>query len=175
MSRLTTPARDEASQPNQTQHTRHDMAVGPSPPRETPRKTQNNVITKTSTATITSSPYRKSSEVEELKLHSVSVGSSPPRDQTQVSYGQSALGNQKKSTGTSPPRETRIDTPLNLRSSTSSRTNVSNTGTSPPPQSISTQVNEEYIFFKINLYSSLHNPCTQLLFIILLCTILFTE
>ncbi|KPI94716.1 RING finger protein 31 [Papilio xuthus] len=77
--------------------------------------------------------------------HSVSVGPSPPRDvkaPTQQNLSQNSTNNQKKSAGTSPPRETRIDTPSSLLSSTSSRANVSNTGTSPPPQSISTQTYE---------------------------------
>ncbi|CAH2067092.1 unnamed protein product, partial [Iphiclides podalirius] len=143
LSRLATPARDETASIIENRQTRHDMAVGPSPPKEIQTKTQSNDVPKTSSTKIRSSPYRHNvSENEEPTRHSISVGPSPPRDQTKMSYNQTSSNNKKKSTGTSPPRENRIDTPSSLRSSTSSRANVSNTGTSPPPQSISTQTYE---------------------------------
>ncbi|CAK1602955.1 unnamed protein product [Parnassius mnemosyne] len=143
LSRLATPARDEISnKPLESNQTRHDMAVGPSPPKEI-LKTD---VNQTRRAQIRSSPSRNNtSQAEEPKRHSISVGPSPPREliATQVSKKQASSNAfpsvNKISTGTSPLRESRIDTPSSILSSNSSRANVSNTGTSPPPQSISTQ------------------------------------
>ncbi|XP_045533969.1 E3 ubiquitin-protein ligase lubel isoform X1 [Papilio machaon] len=139
VSQVATPARETSSAA--PARARHDMAVGPSPPKET-----QTIPNLTQTATIRPSPMRSSTPREyKTEKHSVSVGPSPPRDvkaPTQQNLSQNSTSNQKKSTGTSPPRETRIDTPSSLLYSTSSRANVSNTGTSPPPQSISTQTYE---------------------------------
>lgn len=125
--------REQAEKPK----TRHDMAVGPSPPRDT-QNTRHNAGTgpsppRESNAFVRSSPYRevniKSSDASTLR-HSVSTGPSPPRD---LGFQSSRNNTLKKS---SPPRASFQEN----KSSVSSRTNVSNTGTSPPPQSISTQV-----------------------------------
>lgn len=142
-SRLVTPVRDVSTE----QTRRHDMAVGPSPPKEIQNLSSNGITD------------MKNSQSELPVRHSVSVGPSPPRENARASVARTppeppvrhtiSVGpsppreqdlrpstpriSQKKSTGTSPPR--RI---LETRgSSVSSRTN---TGTSPPPQSISTQV-----------------------------------
>ncbi|XP_068620818.1 E3 ubiquitin-protein ligase lubel isoform X2 [Battus philenor] len=140
--RLETPTRDEPNQFPKQSRTRHDMAVGPSPPKES---TTVNQIQRENTTIKTEDGSKNYLQEDEPKRRSVSVGPSPPgeRKVTQSSNNHVSssnfANNQKKSTGTSPPRETRIDTPSSLLSSTSSRANVSNTGTSPPPQSISTQ------------------------------------
>ncbi|XP_075992498.1 linear Ubiquitin E3 ligase isoform X2 [Anticarsia gemmatalis] len=150
VNRLVTPTREPSVHNRQDLHERHDMAVGPSPPREI----QNGVRTKRDMSTDISpprdtnrtmrvSPYketRESPRPEIPKRHSISVGPSPPRENS-VSRTQSNSKTpvQKKSTGTSPPRDAVVDRRSTV---TASRTNVSNTGTSPPPQSISTQTYE---------------------------------
>ncbi|KOB69823.1 E3 ubiquitin-protein ligase RNF31 [Operophtera brumata] len=157
--RLTTPA------PDQNGQSRHDMAVGPSPPRET-RSNHNSMAVGTSPARETRaihnstvvgrSPPRETrsnhnsatensprdgrdpytNTEQHVERHSVSVGPSPPRDNNKQ---ESATG-QKKFVGTSPPRDVR---PESRSSSIAGKINVSNTGTSPPPQSISTQTYDE--------------------------------
>ncbi|XP_013168276.1 PREDICTED: uncharacterized protein LOC106118237 isoform X2 [Papilio xuthus] len=140
LSKVVTPPR-EGTIPAGQARAWQDIAVGPSPPKET-----HTIPNLTQTSAIRPSPMISSTPREyKPEKHSVSVGPSPPRDvkaPTQQNLSQNSTNNQKKSAGTSPPRETRIDTPSSLLSSTSSRANVSNTGTSPPPQSISTQTYE---------------------------------
>lgn len=119
------------------------MAVGPSPPREdcNGARTDSTEISppRDINKTMRVSPYRDSKESarhEVPKRHNISVGPSPPRDNT---YVNASLKNvQKKSTGTSPPRDAVVE--RHSSSLANNKNNVSNTGTSPPPQSISTQV-----------------------------------
>lgn len=135
INRLTTPPSRENSNERviQVRH-RHDIAVGPSPPKEL----GNNQRHSSRNANLsTSSNYDNKVSSSSLPTsntkHSVSVGPSPPRESPiRSSYSVNTSNFQKKSAGNSPPREN--DT---RPSSRSSRTN---TGTSPPPQSISTQV-----------------------------------
>ncbi|CAH0748826.1 unnamed protein product [Diatraea saccharalis] len=119
--RLVTPAREASVEPS-----RHDMGVGSSPPKDTESRNKHDMSNRTS-------PYRERVKYEAPVRHSVSVGPSPPREDSRRSPSV-----QKKSTGTSSPGEVRRDT----RPTASVRANVSNTGTSPPPQSISTQTYE---------------------------------
>lgn len=120
------------------------MAVGPSPPREVRNGKQAKRDTSTeispprdSNKTMRVSPFRDSKEIPTtVKRHSISVGPSPPRENSPRN-NVITPNVQKKSTGTSPPRDVTNQRPS---SSATSKTNVSNTGTSPPPQSISTQV-----------------------------------
>ncbi|XP_038223465.1 E3 ubiquitin-protein ligase lubel-like isoform X2 [Zerene cesonia] len=130
VNRLETPTKEKN---NDDSHSRHDIAVGPSPPKELQKKQNNNMDNKT-TPTQT---RNVSVENEKNKKHSVSVGPSPPRlspvakDRGVNEYDH---GVQKKSVGISPSREN------NMRpESRFSQASVSNTGTSPPPQNISTQ------------------------------------
>ncbi|XP_047515468.1 E3 ubiquitin-protein ligase lubel-like isoform X1 [Pieris napi] len=96
-----------------SKHSRHDIAVGPSPPKDI----QSHIKT------------QPREPVETLKR---SIGSSPPSSPiTKTVVKQYEI--QKQSVGSSPSRD---------RPESRSRTNVSNTGTSPPPQSISTQTYE---------------------------------
>lgn len=147
INRLVTPTR-EPSVNNQHQGTtldKHDMAVGPSPPREFQndlhmrRDISTDIYPPPDTnKTMRVSPYKESqlaSRSDGPKRHSISVGPSPPREN--VVNNSYTANVQKKSAGTSPPRDNTIEDRGNAR--TASR--VSNTGTSPPPQSISTQVN----------------------------------
>lgn len=132
---------------------KHDMAVGPSPPREVQngihptRDTSTDISPPRDThKTMRVSPYRDNREsprAEVPKRHNISVGPSPPRENSlNKSLSNTPLNVQKKSTGTSPPRDV-----TDRRSTVSaSRMNVSNTGTSPPPQSISTQVILSYAY-----------------------------
>ncbi|CAH4006462.1 unnamed protein product [Pieris brassicae] len=114
-SRLETPTRESNQK---SKHSRHDIAVGPSPPKD---------IQSHINQDIQSQPREP---IETLKR---SIGSSPPSSPiTKTVVKQYEI--QKQSVGSSPSR----DRP----ESRSSRTNVSNTGTSPPPQSISTQTYE---------------------------------
>lgn len=139
MNRLMTPTGDQTGREQMEEpKTRHDMAVGPSPPRDF-QNTRHNMSTgpsppRESNAFVRSSPYRepniiKNPDTSTLR-HSVSIGPSPPHD---LGFQSSRNNTLKKS---SPPRATFQEN----KSSVSTRTNVSNTGTSPPPQSISTQV-----------------------------------
>ncbi|XP_028026296.1 uncharacterized protein LOC114240044 isoform X2 [Bombyx mandarina] len=120
----------------------HDIAVGPSPPRDIRHSQQNRNITSSPQIDnrVQDSPRRsvKDSPVKDQpQLHSISVGPSPPRENNRVSI-EPEKQVQKKSTGTSPSR----DVIVRASSFRSNKTNVSNTGTSPPPQSISTQTYE---------------------------------
>ncbi|KAL4712904.1 hypothetical protein ACJJTC_011974, partial [Scirpophaga incertulas] len=126
VNRLVTPSREQSIE---SIRSRHDMAVGSSPPKEA-ENSPPDTLTKENTL-VRASPYRETSNKETPIRHNVSVGSSPPRQNITATV-------QKKSTGTSPPRNSSEIKP----SSKSVRTNVSNTGTSPPPQSISTQTYE---------------------------------
>ncbi|XP_037297749.1 E3 ubiquitin-protein ligase lubel isoform X2 [Manduca sexta] len=148
INRLVTPTRDqnECDRPEQPRE-RHDMAVGPSPPKDV-GSALNNANTRISPAQENNKRSNASSNVchqsnvssnGSPKLHSVSVGPSPPRDNKTHAESNSASNIQKKSTGTSPPR---IITAAEKISSMASKSKVSNTGTSPPPQSISTQTYE---------------------------------
>lgn len=139
INRLMTPTRDQSRREQvEEPKTRHDMAVGSSPPRDF-QSTRHSTGTgpsppRESNVAIRSSPYRepniiKKSDSSTLR-HNVSVGPSPPREPDFQSSRNNTL---KKS---SPPRATFQE----IKTSVSSRTNVSNTGTSPPPQNISTQV-----------------------------------
>ncbi|XP_052747085.1 E3 ubiquitin-protein ligase lubel isoform X2 [Bicyclus anynana] len=143
-SRLATPTREQSNERSTQIRVRHDIAVGPSPPKELSRK-QQAVSTSTNAATVQSIqdrvelrslPKSETPLRESLPKHSVSVGPSPPRDsplRVVASIRNVSPNFQKKSVGNSPPRE--IDRP-------SSRSSRTNTGTSPPPQSISTQTYE---------------------------------
>ncbi|XP_026325307.1 uncharacterized protein LOC113234215 isoform X2 [Hyposmocoma kahamanoa] len=141
INRLMTPTGDQTGREQvEEPKTRHDMAVGPSPPRDF-QNTRHNMGTGTSSpresnAFVRSSPYREPNVIkspdESTPRHSVSLGPSPPRD---LGFQSSRNNTLKKS---SPPRATFQEN----KSSVSTRTNVSNTGTSPPPQSISTQTYE---------------------------------
>lgn len=149
INRLVTPTRDSNSNNhNDKSQGRHDMAVGPSPPREVRNCTRTDMSTEISPSrdinkTMRVSPFRDSKESprpEVPKRHSISVGPSPPRDNAYVNapLQNHSTNVQKKSTATSPPRDTVV-----MRDSSSlpnNKSTVSNTGTSPPPQSISTQV-----------------------------------
>lgn len=122
------------SPPREMQSARHNIGTGPSPPKEYSK-------------TVRVSPYRDTKErVEAPRVESVSVGPSPPRENRCTTSPQNSNSNnvinivQKKSTGTSPPRG---DIPEN---SSNRRSKVSTTGTSPPPQTISTQVKSELNF-----------------------------
>ncbi|XP_039765254.1 E3 ubiquitin-protein ligase lubel isoform X3 [Pararge aegeria] len=143
--RLATPTREQNNERTAQTRIRHDIAVGPSPPKELPNK-QQAVSTSRNAATvqsliqdrveIQSFPKRETPLREPLTKHSVSVGPSPPRDsplRVVATIRNVSPNFQKKYVGNSPPREP------NRPSSRSSRTN---TGTSPPPQSISTQTYE---------------------------------
>lgn len=149
---LATPTLDQNGQ------SRHDMAVGPSPPRET-RAMNHSMVVGTSPTRETRTNHNSASETpssdrreplrvpygntqQPVERHSVSVGPSPPRGNTKQESGTG----QKKFAGTSPPR----DVPTESRSSIAGKTNMSNTGTSPPPQSISTQVNQMYVGCPVN-------------------------
>lgn len=148
LNRLLTPTRDQTRREQVKElKTRHDMAVGPSPPRDI-QNTRHSMGTgpsppRESIVAVRSSPNREPNILKKsdplVLHHNVSVGPSPPRDPDFQSSRNNTL---KKS---SPSRATFQE---NKTSSVSSRTNVSNTGTSPPPQSISTQVidviNEKY-------------------------------
>ncbi|XP_059060385.1 E3 ubiquitin-protein ligase lubel [Achroia grisella] len=149
MSRLMTPTRDNTNgsidSSNTTiipgagpstfaafQNTHENTGIVASPPRENP--------------VIRASPYRETvSKQPEIQKHNVSVGPSPPRDNVSKreslgpSSNSSNKSNHKKSAATSPPRSAVLES---HSSSSSLRANVSNTGTSPPPQSISTQTYE---------------------------------
>ncbi|XP_041977692.1 E3 ubiquitin-protein ligase lubel isoform X2 [Aricia agestis] len=94
---------------------RQDIAVGPSPPKELDRNRKNGV------------------DKPATQKHSVSVGPSPPRDSPSSRTSQTPT----KRVEVTHSRD--VDT---RPSSRSSRTSVSNTGTSPPPQNISTQTYE---------------------------------
>lgn len=158
--RLITPTREQSANDRKEPHReRHDMAVGPSSPREIKNGRESKQSTasgpsppRESIKTFAISPQRDDKEiVESSKVHSVSVGPSPPRENINivhtsvgVSTNNPAPSVQKKSTGTSPPRDTVEN---KERRSSSTKTNVSNTGTSPPPQSISTQVNKKMHYF----------------------------
>lgn len=110
------------------------MAVGPSPPRESPKSAVRSPPRQN--ASVSASPHKEVHQPPEPPMqHSISVGPSPPRENSRSS----SISVQKKSTGTSPPRE-RENIVESRSSGTLVRANVSNTGTSPPPQSISTQV-----------------------------------
>ncbi|KAL0849380.1 hypothetical protein ABMA28_013683, partial [Loxostege sticticalis] len=126
--RLVTPTREPSIEPSRP---RHDMAVGPSPPRDTQHSISVGPSPPRQNTLVRASPYKEVKQPETSR-HSVSVGPSPPRENTIR-----ASPVQKKSAGTSPPRDVE-----SRSSSTSLRANVSNTGTSPPPQSISTQTYE---------------------------------
>ncbi|XP_047041740.1 E3 ubiquitin-protein ligase lubel-like isoform X1 [Helicoverpa zea] len=151
INRLVTPTR-ESSTNNHNQdklQSRHDMAVGPSPPREVRNGTRHEMSTDMSpprdtNKTMRVSPFRdsrNSPRPEVPKRHSISVGPSPPREDTYVNTPVKNSQNvQKKSTGTSPPKDAAVE--QRSSSAATNRTNVSNTGTSPPPQSISTQTYE---------------------------------
>ncbi|KAH9638677.1 hypothetical protein HF086_013949 [Spodoptera exigua] len=144
INRLVTPTRESSANNHDDKlQGRHDMAVGPSPPREVRNGTKHMDMSteisppRDTNKTMRVSPYRDSRQSprpEVPKRHSISVGPSPPRDNTYVNAPskQPSTNTQKKSTGTSPPRDA-----IERR-----KTNVSNTGTSPPPQSISTQTYE---------------------------------
>ncbi|XP_028170195.1 uncharacterized protein LOC114359868 [Ostrinia furnacalis] len=129
INRLVTPTREQSVEPSR----RHDMGVGPSPPRETQHTISVGPSPPRQNISMRVSPYREVKQPEPPVRHSISVGPSPPRENTIR-----ASPVQKKSAGTSPPR----DVIESRSSSTSLRANVSNTGTSPPPQSISTQTYE---------------------------------
>ncbi|XP_021191302.3 E3 ubiquitin-protein ligase lubel isoform X4 [Helicoverpa armigera] len=151
INRLVTPTR-ESSTNNHNQdklQSRHDMAVGPSPPREVRNGTRHEMSTDMSpprdtNKTMRVSPFRdsrNSPRPEVPKRHSISVGPSPPREDTYVNAPvRNSQNVQKKSTGTSPPKDVAVE--QRSSSAATNRTNVSNTGTSPPPQSISTQTYE---------------------------------
>ncbi|CAH2231771.1 jg7184 [Pararge aegeria aegeria] len=143
--RLATPTREQNNERTAQTRIRHDIAVGPSPPKELPNK-QQAVSTSRNAATvqsliqdrveIQSFPKRETPLREPLTKHSVSVGPSPPRDsplRVVATIRNVSPNFQKKYVGNSPPREP--DRP-------SSRSSRTNTGTSPPPQSISTQTYE---------------------------------
>ncbi|XP_072936870.1 uncharacterized protein LUBEL isoform X2 [Epargyreus clarus] len=126
---LATPTKETAEDTLETR-ARHDIAVGPSPPKEIVNKIHNTVQNHEQNSSTRASPYRAvSSQQTSPTKHSISVGPSPPRE----------MNNQNRSARTSPPRQNVTE---RILSSTSSRTNVSNTGTSPPPQTISTQTYE---------------------------------
>ncbi|XP_063839106.1 uncharacterized protein LOC135088151 [Ostrinia nubilalis] len=129
INRLVTPTREQSVEPSR----RHDMGVGPSPPRETQHSISVGPSPPRQNISMRVSPYKEVKQPEPPVRHSISVGPSPPRENTIR-----ASPVQKKSAGTSPPR----DAIESRSSSTSLRANVSNTGTSPPPQSISTQTYE---------------------------------
>ncbi|KAJ8729298.1 hypothetical protein PYW08_000879 [Mythimna loreyi] len=151
INRLVTPTREaNTNNHNDKAQGRHDMAVGPSPPREVRNGTRADMSTEISPSrdtnkTMRVSPFRDSRlspRPEVPQRHSISVGPSPPRDNA---YVNAPLQNhspnvQKKSTGTSPPRDAVIE--RHSSSLANNKSNVSNTGTSPPPQSISTQTYE---------------------------------
>lgn len=126
--RLVTPSREQSIEPSRP---RHDMAVGSSPPKEIQHSISVGPSPSRQNTSVRASPYKEAKQPEILVRHSVSVGPSPPRENTIR-----ASPIQKKSAGTSPPR----DACESRSSATILRANVSNTGTSPPPQSISTQV-----------------------------------
>lgn len=138
------------------------MGVGPSPPREVRNGTKHMDMSteisppRDTNKTMRVSPYRDSRQSprpEVPKRHSISVGPSPPRDNAYVNapLKQLSTNTQKKSTGTSPPRDANE---RQYPSPATNKTNVSNTGTSPPPQSISTQVIIKY--GKSRLHTVLH-------------------
>ncbi|KAM3964680.1 LOW QUALITY PROTEIN: uncharacterized protein ACR2FA_001070 [Aphomia sociella] len=147
INRLMTPTRENSN--DRTEHTSNkiDTGTGMSNTWE-PQSTHKNTGTTTTReiSAVRASPYRESISTQPgPQKHSVSVGPSPPRENVSMrvsvdsSSNNSKIINNKKSTGTSPPRGAIVDS----RSSPSShRANVSNTGTSPPPQSISTQTYE---------------------------------
>ncbi|XP_060800894.1 E3 ubiquitin-protein ligase lubel isoform X2 [Amyelois transitella] len=125
---------------------RASTGCGPSPPRDDKlKKSLNRLVTPTRESDrvepkrkldtgVGPSPPREIQQ-KMTEKHSVSVGPSPPRET--VSNSNRASPNsavEKKSAGTSPPRSG--------DSRPSSSRAVSNTGTSPPPQSISTQTYE---------------------------------
>ncbi|KAJ2953760.1 hypothetical protein O0L34_g1384 [Tuta absoluta] len=133
ISQLMSPARD---QNDPELRNRHDMGVGPSPPREN----RHNMATGPSPPR--ASPFRDLKVPPDPPIrHSVSVGPSPPRTTDHISVGafpqRQVASVQRKSAGTSPPRSERSSG----QSGPSGR-HVANTGTSPPPQSISTQTYE---------------------------------
>ncbi|XP_050361898.1 E3 ubiquitin-protein ligase lubel isoform X2 [Nymphalis io] len=145
-SKNTTPTREQSNERSEQTRIRHDIAVGPSPPKEIldGQRTsllKNNPIIQSSNQT--SNNLRSSSRIGSpidgsSKLHNISVGPSPPRDspkRTMSSYQSNSINFQKKSVGSSPPRENVDSRPL-------SRSSRTNTGTSPPPQNISTQTYE---------------------------------
>lgn len=115
---------------------KRSVSVGPSPPRE--EKQQANV----NNSSQFSNYVDPSVANNRIQKHSVSVGPSPPRE---------SIATHSISIGPSPPREG--STALNRNAPTSSplkdvlgnrgatiSKHTSSTGTSPPPQSISTQV-----------------------------------
>ncbi|CAH0404939.1 unnamed protein product [Chilo suppressalis] len=122
--RLVTPTREASVSPS-----RHDMGVGSSPPREVENRMS---LPNKQDVSVRASPYREIVRPEAVTRHSVSIGPSPPREIVRRSPSV-----QKKSAGTS-SSEIHAD----RRPAVSTRANVSNTGTSPPPQSISTQTYE---------------------------------
>lgn len=118
------------------------MAVGPSPPRETrPVTSTNESLATDRRDPIRASPYPETKH--KVERHSISVGPSPPRENTKQETNPTG---QKKFVGTSPPRDVR---PESRSSSIAGKTNVSNTGTSPPPQSISTQVISSFHYLSV--------------------------
>ncbi|XP_047545279.1 E3 ubiquitin-protein ligase lubel isoform X2 [Vanessa atalanta] len=142
----TTPTREQSNECIEQTRIRHDIAVGPSPPKEIldgHRTSLSKNSTVNQSSNVPSNNFRSSSRIGSpvngsSKLHNISVGPSPPRDspkRTMSSYQSNSINFQKKSVGNSPPRENVESRPL----SRSSRTNA---GTSPPPQSISTQTYE---------------------------------
>ncbi|CAB3230802.1 unnamed protein product [Arctia plantaginis] len=144
VNRLVTPTREPSVNNQHHALDKHDMAVGPSPPREIQNGThmKRDISTDVyppsdANKTMRVSPYKESqlsSGSEAPKRHSISVGPSPPRENlVNNSY---SVNVPKRSTGTSPPRDT-VD-----RGNVKTTSRVSNTGTSPPPQSISTQTYE---------------------------------
>ncbi|XP_032529492.2 E3 ubiquitin-protein ligase lubel isoform X1 [Danaus plexippus] len=132
--RLATPTRDNSNERPKPIRIRQDIAVGPSPPKEinkqqiTTRSAQNSNHSIRNSPVDTRNLQRHEKQTTESKTsHSVSVGPSPPRE---VSPAVSTY--QKKFDG-------------NFKSSDSrpvSRSSRTSTGTSPPPQNISTQTYE---------------------------------
>ncbi|CAK1550071.1 unnamed protein product [Leptosia nina] len=127
INRLETPTKEHTSQ---SANTRHDIAVGPSPPKDIQEDLKQQVKK-------SPTPHKTSLEREPIKKHSVSVGPSPPRSVPVTKTIVKEYEIEKK-TLVNPAKE-EIDVRPESRSS---RTSVANTGTSPPPQSISTQTYE---------------------------------
>lgn len=137
----TTPlVKEQSNDRIESKRIRHDIAVGPSPPKELQDR-QKISSSKNNTTNQTSNKFGSSTTLDSpvdvpVKSHSISVGPSPPRDspkRTMSSYQSNSINFQKKSVGNSPPRE-------NVDIRPASRSSRTTTGTSPPPQSISTQV-----------------------------------
>lgn len=133
LTRLTTPpSREQSNERVVKVRHRHDIAVGPSPPKELENIQRPSSSNAASNRLSNFDNKVASSSLQESKtVHSISVGPSPPRE-SPIRLSSTSSNFQKKSAGNSPPHE--FDTrPL-------SRSSRTNTGTSPPPQSISTQV-----------------------------------